>query len=61
MTRGERAAILAFLVMVCITDYFYGERAATSFMVVLCFIGIWTLMEDVRSLKRALKVKEEED
>lgn len=60
MTRGERVASLFWLVMVCITDYFYGAQAATSFMVVGCFIGIWTLMEEVRSIKRALKVKEED-
>jgi len=59
MTRREHFAIFFYVGMAAVAGYFYGELAATSFMVVGCFLGILTLMEEVRSLKRALKVKEE--
>jgi hypothetical protein len=61
MTRRERTAAPLFLVVACTMGYFHGELAATSFMVVGCFFGIWTLMEEVRGIKRALKVKEEKE
>ena len=48
-------ATLFFVLIVAWLAYSRGEEPATLLLVAGCFVGIYTLIEEVRSLKRQIR------